>query len=501
MDKKKLTFIIILCSFFFIVSLLFAFMIQQRNENNYILAKEYLSNGLYYDAQQKFSSLGKYKDSESLLNEVYGFIDKQKIYNSAMKDYKSEDYDVAIDKLGTILDFEDSKEQRNKIIYELAQKYFDDNELVEARKNFLYVEDYEDSADYIERIDVKMADDTARAAYNEAQSYYDEGDYQIALGIYEDLGNYDDSREQAELCRENIKRLNLSHVIAGGIEYSLGVTNEGKVKTAGSNSDNQCDVALWEEIISVDAYGIYTIGLRKDGTVNVAGNLNEEQEKKILKWEHIVDVAAGERYVVALKNDGTVEAEGHNGDGQCEVDSWESVIDIDTGWRFTVGLTEKGELLFAGHAKELIADYNANKDEWKDVIKISASGGEPGGKGRGGGHVVGLKSDKTLVAIGDIDWGQCDIKSDEWKGIIDIATGDWYTVGLTEDRKVIITGQNEANTYYIDKEKVSDWENIKGIAAGYGQTLVIKSDGYVDAMGFDNSEKISDISRWESLSN
>jgi tetratricopeptide (TPR) repeat protein len=501
MNKKKLITLVLLCIVFLIVVFSFAFIIQYVNEINYDSAKGYLENGQYYEAQEIFSNLGKYKNSESLLKETDECISKKEIYNNALEDYENKKYDSAIDKLKTIREFEDSESQIDIITYDYAKKLFNENQLIESRKYFLQIEGYQDSAEYISRIDIKMADSTARAAYNEAKSYYDGGSYQLALTIYDDLGDYDDSREMAALCRENIQRLNLSHTIAGGIGYSLGLTDEGKVKTAGSNSANQCNVDLWEEMISIDGYGIYTIGLKKDGTVNVAGNLNEKQKEEISTWEHIVDVAAGERYVVALRSDGKVESEGHNGDGQCDVDSWRNVIDIDTGWRFTVGLTENGELLFAGHAKELIKAYNANKDEWKDVVKISASGGEPDGKERGGGHVVGLKSDGTVIAIGDNEYGQCDVDNAEWKkGIVEIATGDWYTVGLTEGGNVVITGQNVPNTQYIDMEKISNWKNIKDIAAGYGQTLVLKDDGYVDSMGFDDDEKRSDISAWESLS-
>lgn len=497
MNKKKL---IILVVFSLSLAFSFAFIIQNINGKNYDSAKSYLKDKQYYEAQVIFSNLGKYKDSESLLKETEECINKKEIYNDALKDYQNKNYGLAIDKLKTIREFEDSESKIDIITYDYAKKLFDDNKLIESRKYFLQIEGYENSAEYISRIDIKMADSTARAAYNEAKSYYDEGSYQLALRIYDDLGDYDDSRERAALCRENIQRLNLSHTIAGGIGYSLGITNEGTVKTAGRNSENQCSVDLWEEIISIDGYGIYTIGLKRDGTVNVAGNLNKNQMKEISTWEHIVDVSAGERYVVALRSNGTVESEGHNGDGQCDVDSWSNVIDIDTGWRFTVGLTESGELLFAGHAKELIKAYSANKDEWKDVVKIYASGGEPDGKERGGGHVVGLKSDGSVIAIGDNEYGQCDVDNSEWKkGIVKIATGDWYTVGLTAEGNVIITGQNMPNTQYIDIEKISNWKNIKDIAAGYGQTLVLNDDGYVDSMGFDDEEKRSDISTWESL--
>ena len=43
--------------------------------------------------------------------------------------------------------------------------------------------------------------------------------------------------------------------------------------------------------------------------------------------------------------------------------------------------------------------------DWKDIVAVSA----------GNGHTVGLKSDGTVVAVGENDDGQCDVKS--WNNI------------------------------------------------------------------------------------
>lgn len=143
-------------------------------------------------------------------------------------------------------------------------------------------------------------------------------------------------------------------------------------------------------------------------------------------------------------------------------------------------------------------DYLKTKDTWKDVEKISASGGDPTHDNRGKGHVVGLTSDGHAIAIGDNSKGQCDVNGEEWEHIVAIAAGDWYTVALTEEGKVLITGENEAGSKYIEQEKLDTWnEGIQGIAAGYGSTLVLKNDGHIDAMGFDNNNKITDAIAWE----
>jgi alpha-tubulin suppressor-like RCC1 family protein len=43
--------------------------------------------------------------------------------------------------------------------------------------------------------------------------------------------------------------------------------------------------------------------------------------------------------------------------------------------------------------------------DWTDIVAIST----------GELHTVGLKSDGTLIAVGDNDWGQCDVRG--WAGI------------------------------------------------------------------------------------
>jgi len=53
-------------------------------------------------------------------------------------------------------------------------------------------------------------------------------------------------------------------------------------------------------------------------------------------------------------------------------------------------------------------------------------------------HTVGLKSDGTVVAVGDSRWGQCNVGN--WVGIIQVAAGHGHTVGLTSDGTVIAVG-------------------------------------------------------------
>ena len=62
----------------------------------------------------------------------------------------------------------------------------------------------------------------------------------------------------------------------------------------------------------------HTVGLKKDGTVVVAGS-NEYGECNVDDWENIIQVIASAGFTIGLKNDGTVVATGDNYCGQCNV--------------------------------------------------------------------------------------------------------------------------------------------------------------------------------------
>ena len=68
-------------------------------------------------------------------------------------------------------------------------------------------------------------------------------------------------------------------------------------------------------------------------------------------------------------------------------------------------------------------------------------------------HTVGLKSDGTVVAVGNNDDGQCDV--DDWTDIVAVSAGYYHTVGLKSDGTVVAVGNN-AN----GQCDVADWTDI-----------------------------------------
>ena len=103
-------------------------------------------------------------------------------------------------------------------------------------------------------------------------------------------------------------------------------------------------------------------------------------------------------------------------------------------------------------------------------------------------HTVGLKSDGTVVATGDNNYGRCNVSN--WNNIVAVACGTYHTVGLKSDGTVVATGGNN-----YGQCNVSNWNNIVAVACGYHHTVGLKSDGTVVATGYNNDGRCN-VTSW-----
>ena len=62
----------------------------------------------------------------------------------------------------------------------------------------------------------------------------------------------------------------------------------------------------------------------------------------------------------------------------------------------------------------------------------------------------------------------------------------------------MITGENRPRNKYI-YEELYEWENITSIAAGFGQTVGVKKDGHVVAIGFIEENKRDGAREWRDI--
>lgn len=503
MKKRNLYFTLFSIVIFIVISVLFAFSIQHMNEDKYNKALEYFNNKNYQKASELYSKLGRYKDSEVLNNEV-------KKYIKALEYYKNFKYEKALEILQNISKLNVENNLILDIKYNLALEYYNNKDYEKAKQLFLELGDYEDSETYLNEINKTIAGPLAEGVYINACNYLKNQNYEKALDYFESIKGYKDSTERAKECKVQIKRRNLNNTISAGNRHTAAILNTGNAIAVGDTDDHRCDLKGFNNMVSISAGGTFTIGFDKDGKIKIAGRYDDNKKVDITKnkWKEskFIDVAAGQQFVVGLTENGKIVTDGHKDDGQINFDNWkkEKIIAIDAGWRFTVGLTENKELKFTGIYGNQLKEFNKNKDNWKDVVNISAAGGDTTEDKRGSGHTVGLKSDGTVVAVGDNKWGQCEVYDKKWKNIVKVVAGDWYTVGLKANGQVLITGENDYNTHteYIEHDllkQMNKKKDVVDISAGYGQTIFIHKDGSISAFCFDPDQKTDEVLKWEGI--
>lgn len=148
-----------------------------------------------------------------------------------------------------------------------------------------------------------------------------------------------------------------------------------------------------------------------------------------------------------------------------------------SGKYHTVGLKSDGTVVAVGDN----ANNQCNVSSWTDIVSVAA----------GTNHTVGLKSDGTVVAVGDNNYSQCDVAG--WTEIVAISAGTNHTVGLKSDGTVVAVGSTPSGQY-----DVSSWTGIIAVSAGINHTFGLKSDGTVVAVGY-NSDSQCDVSSWTDI--
>ena len=143
----------------------------------------------------------------------------------------------------------------------------------------------------------------------------------------------------------------------------------------------------------------------------------------------------------------------------------------------TVGLKTDGTVVAVGQNYL----HQCDVSDWTNIVSIS-------GKKY---HTVGLKSDGTVVAVGKNGDGQCNVS--DWRDIVAVAASEFHTVGLKKDGTVVAVGSN-----LDSKCEVSGWKNIISVAVGGDTTFGLKSDGTVVAVG-KNDEGQCEVSGWTDI--
>lgn len=197
------------------------------------------------------------------------------------------------------------------------------------------------------------------------------------------------------------------------------------------------------------------------------------------------------------------------------------------GW--VAAIDENGKLLstgsiYTGEIKELCKD-------WDNLISLAGDWG--------GHHIVGLKSDGTVLAEGEDGWGFKPEEIAKWTDIIQIESGVFETIGLKKDGTVVVSKSELVEQEYLkdveawqdivkiyhanelvvglksdgtvvasaqypyrfntDLYQIRSWRNIKEILVENEGIIGLKKDGTVVSIGYNDYNQFDDISEWTNI--
>lgn len=266
-------------------------------------------------------------------------------------------------------------------------------------------------------------------------------------------------------------------VVGVGQDHVLAVTDSGKVRSTGSNNEQQCNTHSWLDVVSVTGCWKGSIGLHADGTC-VAAGLNVIENGDLFRWTDIAALAAGTFHVIGLKTDGTAVSFGRDPFGQCNVAGWKNIKGIAAGSNHSVGLLDDGSVLAVGKNDHGQCDIKG----WKNVKQIVAAAD----------HTLALLSDGSVVGCGNLG----SMRLDSLAGSTAIATGEYHAVGLMENGCVVNTGADVAGLSDVER-----WHDMIAISAGFAATIGVRADGRVFVTHDKHKSFFLDTDSWKLFDN
>jgi alpha-tubulin suppressor-like RCC1 family protein len=167
---------------------------------------------------------------------------------------------------------------------------------------------------------------------------------------------------------------------------------------------------------------------------------------------------------------------------ECNVGDWTDITQVAAGTWHTVGLKSDGTVVAVGDNRFGECDVS----NWTDITQVAA----------GGKHTVGVKTDGTVVAVGRNNGGCCEVGN--WTGINQTATGHYHTVGLKSDGTVVAVGPSGWSRVDYGQCDVGNWTDIIEVAAGASHTVGLRSNGTVVAVGR-NDDGQCDVGNWADI--
>lgn len=201
------------------------------------------------------------------------------------------------------------------------------------------------------------------------------------------------------------------------------------------------------------------------GRVSFAEDLNPFPPQTPQVGVMKVCVSSYDTVVMGLRTNGTVNVMGVNSESAREwIKTQTNVVDIACCTDMSVGIA--AVLDSAGSVKirkiEAYEHYFNDFPGWDNIAAIDC----------GKKHLVGLKTDGTVVAHGDNTYGQCDVNG--WNNVSKIYANYDFTIGIKKDGTVYAAGKIDN---YSDIAKL---KNVISVSANGNKCIATTADGAVE---------------------
>ena len=343
-----------------------------------------------------------------------------------------------------------------------------------------------------------------------------------------------------------------SHTVAVRNDGSVWVWGDGIFGQLGDGTTSPSSVPVLVETISnvvaASAGGFHTIALKSDGTVwgwgsTRYGQLGIEDPTAVQRTRpvrvqglsNVVAVSAGGTHNLALKSDGTVWAWGTNNNGQAgdgtvsefvyapvRVQGLSNVKAVSAGNGYSLAVTQDGTLWgwgsnyggingLDGPSSGIVLGLPPDTFSTSTPVQVAGATGLAS-VSAGGGHVVALKTDGTVLTWGSNLFGQLGDGGGAAGGtprvvpglsnVTAVSAGLEHCIALKSDGTVWAWGRNFAGMLgdgtTTDRNVPVQVANVSGAAfidAGLQHNGAVLSDGTVRTWGRNGSGEIGDRTR------
>ena len=155
--------------------------------------------------------------------------------------------------------------------------------------------------------------------------------------------------------------------IVAGDNHLVALNDKGKVFAIGDNTNGQCDVDDFKNIVKIYACEKGTVVEGEDGKLSYTGILLGSSQLK--NYESVIDIASSDNYLVIANSDKSVTCISRYGD-DIQTNKWRNVVDVACGNNFVAALRSDGTLLISSDDDDIVL----NASSWSNIIAISAHG-------------------------------------------------------------------------------------------------------------------------------